>query len=113
MDGRFVREDITKSEYLITFYLKILKIYDKINISFYINNYIIDHVINPNLRAEKELLQLRANRFISQTEAHRMEFLKSYDFEKNSKLKIEFSANLTDPFYFENYINENNVIYFT
>ena len=65
--------------------------------------------MNPNLRAEKELLQLRANRFNSNTEANRLDFLKNYDFEKNSKLKIEFSPNLIETFYYENYTNASNV----
>lgn len=80
-----------------------------------INNFFIfyktDFVINPNLRVEKELLQLRANKFNNKAEAHRMEFLKTYDLEKNSNLKIEFSPNLIESFYIDNYANESNVFF--
>lgn len=67
--------------------------------------------MNPNLRAEKELLQLRANKFNSKTEAHRMELMKNFEFDKNSKLKIEFSPNITESFYSENYTNQINVFF--
>lgn len=68
--------------------------------------------MNPNLRAEKELLQLRANKFNTKAEEHRMEFLKNYDFEKNSNLKIEFSPNLMENFYLENFTDGSNVYFY-
>ena len=66
--------------------------------------------MNPNLRAEKELLQLRANKFSSKTEANRTGFLKDYEFENDSKLKIQISKNLMQDFYYQNYTTEHNVI---
>ncbi len=43
------------------------------------------------------------------TETNRMEFLKEYDLEKDSKLKIQISVNLMNNFYSQNYISEFNV----